>query len=128
VGGYREEIADGAQTQQFQIEDHRSTDEMLRSVCVGGYLPSFCTACYRQGRTGDRFMPLAKSGQIQEVCQPNAILTFKEFLIDYASKETKQVGEETIKEHLVQIPNAKVREETERRLDRLEQGERDLYF
>ncbi len=128
VGGYREEITDSAETQQFQIEDHRSTDEMLRSVCVGGYLPSFCTACYRQGRTGDRFMPLAKSGQIQEVCQPNAILTFKEFLIDYASKETKQVGEKTIKEHLVQIPNAKVREETERRLERLERGERDLYF
>jgi 2-iminoacetate synthase len=128
VGGYREEIADSAETQQFQIEDHRSTDEMLRSVCVGGYLPSFCTACYRQGRTGDRFMPLAKSGQIQEVCQPNAILTFKEFLIDYASKGTKQVGEKTIQEHLVQIPNAKVREETERRLERLERGERDLYF
>jgi 2-iminoacetate synthase len=128
VGGYREEIVDSAETQQFQIEDHRSTDEMLRSVCVGGYLPSFCTACYRQGRTGDRFMPLAKSGQIQEVCQPNAILTFKEFLIDYASKETKQVGEKTIQEHLVQIPNAKVREETERRLERLQRGERDLYF
>jgi 2-iminoacetate synthase len=128
VGGYREEIVDSAETQQFQIEDHRSTDEMLRSVCVGGYLPSFCTACYRQGRTGDRFMPLAKSGQIQEVCQPNAILTFKEFLIDYATKETKKVGEKTIQEHLVQIPNAKVREETERRLERLERGERDLYF
>ena len=128
VGGYHREIADSAQTQQFQIEDHRSTDEMLRSICEGGYVPSFCTACYRRGRTGDRFMSLAKTGEIQDVCQPNAILTFKEFLIDYASKETRQIGEKTIKEHLAQIPNLKVREETERRIQRLEQGERDLYF
>ena len=128
IGGYHEEIANSSQTQQFQIEDHRSTDEMLRSVCAGGYVPSFCTACYRQGRTGDRFMSLAKTGQIQEVCQPNAILTFKEFLLDYASRETQQVGEKTIKEHLAQIPNAGVRAETERRIRRLEQGERDLYF
>ena len=127
VGGYHEEIAEASQG-QFQIEDHRSTDEMLRSTCLGGYLPSFCTACYRQGRTGDRFMSLAKTGKIQEVCQPNAILTFKEFLLDYASRETKQVGEKTIEDHLAQISSAAVRAETERRLGRLEQGERDLYF
>jgi 2-iminoacetate synthase len=127
VGGYHEEIAEASQG-QFQVEDHRSTDEMLKSVCEAGYLPSFCTACYRQGRTGDRFMSLAKSGEIQNVCQPNAILTFKEFLLDYASSETKEEGERTIRLHLEQIPNAGVRAETEKRLRRLEQGERDLYF
>jgi 2-iminoacetate synthase len=127
VGGYHEEIAAGSQG-QFQIEDHRSTDEMLQSVCKSGYLPSFCTACYRQGRTGDRFMRLAKTGQIQNVCQPNAILTFEEYLLDYASPDTKAEGEKAIREHLKQIPNLKARAETENRLERLQQGERDLYF
>ncbi|HAR95463.1 MAG TPA: [FeFe] hydrogenase H-cluster radical SAM maturase HydG [Deltaproteobacteria bacterium] len=127
VGGYHEEIAQPGQG-QFQVEDHRSTDEMLRSLCEGGYLPSFCTACYRQGRTGDRFMSLAKSGQIQNVCQPNAILTFKEFLLDYASPETKEEGQRTIARHLNEIPSKKIRDETVRRLERLEKGERDLYF
>jgi 2-iminoacetate synthase len=127
VGGYHEEIAVGSQG-QFQIEDHRSTDEMIQSTCTSGYLPSFCTACYRQGRTGDRFMRLAKTGQIQNVCQPNAILTFEEYLLDYASPETRTSGEEAIKKHLKQIPNVKARAETEKRLGRLRQGERDLYF
>lgn len=127
VGGYHEEIAQPGQG-QFQIEDHRSTDEMLRSTCQSGYLPSFCTACYRQGRTGDRFMSLAKTGEIQNVCQPNAILTFKEFLLDYASPETKEEGEKTIRVHLAEIPNEKIRRETKERLARIERGERDLYF
>ncbi|WP_449240635.1 [FeFe] hydrogenase H-cluster radical SAM maturase HydG [Desulfoscipio gibsoniae] len=113
---------------QFQIEDHRSPDEMLRSVCLSGYIPSFCTACYRSGRTGDRFMPLAKSGQIQNVCQPNAILTFKEFLVDYASPETRAVGEKTIHKHLTEITNPKIRRLTEERLKLIEQGQRDFYF
>ncbi len=130
VGGYHRDIErSGVATQgQFQVEDHRTTDEMLGNVCRAGYLPSFCTACYRQGRTGDRFMALAKTGEIQNICQPNAILTFKEFLVDYASKETKEVGEAVIREHLQSIPNPKLREETERRLKRIEDGERDLYF
>lgn len=116
------------QSPQFQVEDHRSPDEVIRTLCVSGYIPSYCTACYRQGRTGERFMRLAKSGQIQNVCQPNAILTFKEYLEDYASPETRRVGEDLIKEHLQQIPKDKVREETKRRLERIERGERDLYF
>lgn len=130
VGGYHRDMEKGeieAQG-QFQIEDHRTMDEMLNNVCRSGYLPSFCTACYRQGRTGDRFMALAKTGEIQNICQPNAILTFKEFLIDYASKETKEVGEAVIREHLRSIPNPKLREETQRRLKKIEEGERDLYF
>jgi 2-iminoacetate synthase len=130
VGGYHKDIEkiqvenDG----QFQIEDRRSTDEVLQSVCTSGYIPSFCTACYRKGRTGDRFMPLAKSGEIQNICQPNAILTFKEFLLDYASDKTKRLGEKTIRNHLHMIPNPKIRKETEERLKRLENGERDLYL
>ncbi|MTI81967.1 MAG: [FeFe] hydrogenase H-cluster radical SAM maturase HydG [Firmicutes bacterium] len=113
---------------QFEVEDHRTPDEVLRSVCKAGYLPSYCTACYRMGRTGDRFMSLAKTGEIQNVCQPNAILTFKEYLIDYASSETKAIGEETIKNHLKEITNPKIRKSTEDRLKLIEEGERDLYF
>lgn len=130
VGGYHKDIErhQAESNGQFQVEDQRSTDEVLRSVCESGYIPSFCTACYRKGRTGDRFMPLAKSGEIQNICQPNAILTFKEFLLDYASEETKLIGEETIQKHLKMIPKPDTRKETEDRLKRLESGERDLYF
>jgi 2-iminoacetate synthase len=130
VGGYHKDIEKKTdETEgQFQVEDHRTTDEVLKSVCESGYIPSFCTACYRRGRTGDNFMPLAKSGEIQNLCQPNAILTFKEFLLDYASDETREIGEKTIKEHLDQIPNPKIRSETEKRIKKLEQGERDLYL
>ena len=106
VGGYHKDIEENEpKTEgQFQIEDHRSTDEVLLSICESGYIPSFCTACYRKGRTGDRFMPLAKSGEIQNICQPNAILTFKEFLLDYATEKTRLLGEKTITEHLKEIP------------------------
>lgn len=130
VGGYHKDIEGGAIATegQFQVEDTRSTDEMINNICESGYIPSFCTACYRQGRTGDRFMPLAKSGEIQNICQPNAILTFKEFLLDYASEKTKKVGEVVIQKHLGEIPNTKIREKTKERLKQLEAGERDLYF
>jgi 2-iminoacetate synthase len=130
VGGYHKDIENDtiATEGQFQVEDTRSTDEMIHNICESGYIPSFCTACYRQGRTGDRFMPLAKSGEIQNICQPNAILTFKEFLLDYASEKTKQIGEKIIQKHLGEIPNMKIREKTKERLRLLEEGERDLYF
>ncbi|MBM7855559.1 2-iminoacetate synthase [Desulfohalotomaculum tongense] len=135
VGGYKKE-AEKAQCgcgekgdkPQFEVEDNRSPDEVLRSVCKSGYLPSYCTACYRMGRTGDRFMSLAKTGEIQNVCLPNAILTFKEYLMDYASPETKAVGEEAIRKNLEDIKNPNVRKATEERLKRIEKGERDLYF
>lgn len=129
VGGYyKNNESDSIKTEQFQVEDTRSTDEMLYNICESGYIPSFCTACYRQGRTGDRFMPLAKSGAIQNICQPNAILTFKEFLLDYASEKTRKIGEKTIEKHLDEIPNMETRKKTKERLGRLEKGERDLYF
>ncbi|WP_031513725.1 [FeFe] hydrogenase H-cluster radical SAM maturase HydG [Desulfofalx alkaliphila] len=134
VGGYKKEAEKkncGCKVEerpQFAVEDNRSPDEVLRSVCQSGFLPSYCTACYRQGRTGDRFMSLAKTGEIQNVCQPNALLTFKEYLMDYASPETRKVGEETIKQHLEEISNDKIRKLTEERLELIEQGQRDLYF
>jgi 2-iminoacetate synthase len=130
VGGYYREQNDSreAQRPQFKIEDCRTLDEVIASVCKSGYIPSFCTACYRKGRTGDRFMSLAKTGQIQDVCQPNAILTCKEFLLDYASPGTRLAGEQAIKKHLDQIGNSKVRQVTMKRLAQLEEGTRDLYF
>ena len=100
----------------------------MHDIAEAGHLPSFCTACYRNGRTGDRFMEFAKSGKIQELCQPNAILTLKEYLTDFATPETKAIGEKTIAEHLAQIPNDKLRKVTEARLKEIEDGKRDLYY
>ena len=135
VGGYKlsqEKIsgcsACNGNTPQFHVEDHRNPDEVLRSICLSGFIPSFCTACYRRNRTGDRFMTLAKSGQIKNVCQPNAILTFKEFLEDYASPSTREAGETAILSHLDEITDPKIRLLTNRRLKLIEQGQRDMYF
>jgi 2-iminoacetate synthase len=116
------------QSEQFQVADHRPPDEVIRSICELGYLPSFCTACYRRGRTGKEFMEMAKPGDIQGLCAPNAILTFKEYLLDYASPETRRAGEESLRCHIGELPNGSLREETERRLHRIESGARDLYF
>ena len=137
VGGYKKQLEklknndhsledDG--TAQFNVEDHRSPDDVLRDVCESGYIPSYCTACYRQGRTGDRFMALAKTGEIQNVCQPNALLTFKEYLMDYASPETKAIGEKAILQHLEEMKDPKIKEMTIRELKKIENGVRDLYF
>jgi 2-iminoacetate synthase len=130
VGGYKDEYANETpnNTAQFTVEDHRSPDEIIQSLCRSGYIPSYCTACYRQGRVGDRFMQLAKSGNIQNICQPNAILTFEEYLQDYAPEETKRLGEETIARHLEEIKNEKVKELTKERLEEIKKGKRDLYF
>lgn len=130
VGGYKQE-ADGIKeinTAQFVVSDERTPDELIYNICQGGYIPSYCTACYRSGRTGDRFMALAKTGEIANVCQPNAILTFKEYLMDYASPETKSVGEQLIQEHLDLVKNDRIRAKTIERLDLIEQGQRDFYF
>jgi 2-iminoacetate synthase len=117
-----------AQSEQFQLADHRPPDEVIRSICELGYLPSFCTACYRRGRTGKEFMDLAKPGNIHELCGPNAILTFKEYLLDYAPEETRKTGEESLRHHLAEISTGPLREETERRLEKIKSGTRDLYF
>lgn len=131
VGGYHRDHAGAAESDeapQFKLEDHRSLDEVISRVCRSGYIPSFCTACYRSGRTGDRFMPLAKNGQIQNVCQPNAILTFKEYLLDYALPETRQAGDKAIAKHLEYIASRTVLQEVEYRMEKITQGDRDLFF
>lgn len=130
VGGYSDEYGDHKSDEkpQFEVGDHRSPKEIIGSLCAGGYIPSYCTACYREGRTGDRFMRLAKTGQIQNVCQPNALLTLKEFILDYGDEKIKKLGEETIKRGLAEIPNEKAREAAKEKLERIEKGERDLRF
>jgi len=113
---------------QFSISDHRSLDDVIKATLEQGLLPSFCTACYRSGRTGQTFMDLAKPGEIHNLCRPNAILTFKEYLEDYASEKNKILGESVIRKYLSLIDNPATRSETERRLRRIENGERDIYF
>lgn len=128
VGGYTQKAKNSSEQPQFEVGDHRSPMEIMRCLCKSGYIPSYCTACYRKGRTGERFMTLAKSGEIQNVCLPNAILTFKEYLLDYADDETIKLGNETILKNLKDIPNDFIRTSCEEKLTRIEKGERDLYF
>ena len=109
VGGYAEPEPEEDKSEQFDVSDSRTLDEIVKWLMELGYFPSFCTACYREGRTGDRFMSLCKSGQIQNCCQPNALMTLKEYLMDYASPETKKIGEKLISEEINHIPNEKVR-------------------
>ena len=127
VGGYAEEERPH-DTEQFDVSDNRTLDEVVRWLMEGGYIPSFCTACYREGRTGDRFMSLCKAGQIQNCCHPNALMTLKEYLIDYASEETKEIGEQLIEKELLNIPKEKVKEICEENLKKIEQGKRDFRF
>lgn len=125
VGGY---CVEEDETFQFDTSDKRSLDEVVNWLLDMGHIPSFCTACYREGRTGDRFMSLCKSKQILNVCGPNALLTLKEYLMDYASDETKKKGEEIIQKELANIPNEKVREKTKEYLQEIENGNRDFRF
>ena len=127
VGGYTE--ADRPHdTEQFDVSDNRTLDEVVRWLMEMGYIPSFCTACYREGRTGDRFMSLCKSGQIQNCCHPNALMTLKEYLMDYAAPETKAIGEKLIQAELENIPKEKVKEICKDHLEKIEQGIRDFRF
>ena len=126
VGGYAEEEEEDSS--QFEVSDRRSLDEVVRWLIGMGYTPSFCTACYREGRTGDRFMSLCKSGQIQNCCLPNALMTLKEYLIDYASPETKKAGDEMILREVETIPNENARRIVKERLGLIEKGERDFRF
>jgi 2-iminoacetate synthase len=127
-GGYQESEKDEYEAAQFRVGDHRGLDEIMYDLCQLGYLPSFCTACYRSGRTGQEFMALAKPGAIQRFCLPNALLTFKEYLLDYASPETRAAGEEVIRSNLRAVDSAELRLQTEAKLRQLEQGQRDLYY
>lgn len=127
VGGY-ELSQQGEVDPQFELADHRTPTEVLKSLCKQGYIPSYCTACYRSGRTGERFMKFAKSGEIHNLCYPNAMMTFKEYLEDYADDELKDLGNKVIERNLANIPNETMRRETIERLKRIENGERDLFF
>ena len=127
VGGYTTEARQD-ETAQFDVADTRPLDDVVRWLLEQDHIPSFCTACYREGRTGDRFMALCKSGKISLCCTPNALMTLKEYLMDYASPATRAAGERLIAASLDDIPEGRVREKTIERLARIEAGERDFRF
>ena len=128
VGGYVEEEKEEDNSAQFDVSDRRTLDEVVNWLLELGYIPSFCTACYREGRTGDRFMKLLKSGQIVNCCQPNALMTLKEYLEDYASDDTKQKGEKVIQRELEVITNPTVKEKAREYIENIHEGQRDFRF
>ncbi|HIZ16943.1 MAG TPA: [FeFe] hydrogenase H-cluster radical SAM maturase HydG [Firmicutes bacterium] len=128
VGGYCEPEPEEENSAQFDVSDNRTLDEVVRWLMEMGYIPSFCTACYREGRTGDRFMSLCKSGQIQNCCHPNALITLKEYLTDYASDKTREIGERLISDELQNIPNEKARMVCSDYIEKIEHGARDFRF
>ena len=127
VGGYREH-EDGVPGDQFVTEDHRSPLEVVKSLVKDGYVPSYCTACYRSGRTGDRFMRLAKSGQIGNICSPNALMTLMEFIDDYGDDELGVIGKDLIYKEVEKIERQDVKDLTLKRLKDIESGKRDLFI
>ncbi len=128
VGGYAEAEAVDENSEQFDVSDKRTLDEVVRWLMEMDYIPSFCTACYREGRTGDRFMELCKSRQIMNCCHPNALMTLQEYLTDYATEETRKAGEAMIQKELQNIPKDSVREIVRDRLEKIKGGERDFRF
>ena len=127
VGGYTTRERHN-ETAQFDVSDTRPLDDVVRWLLETGHIPSFCTACYREGRTGDRFMSLCKSGKIGLCCTPNALMTLKEYLMDYASPQTRALGESLIEASLADIPLERTREITRQHLKEIEQGKRDFRF
>lgn len=129
VGGYVEPEEEDENSAQFDVSDQRSLDEVVKWLMELGYIPSFCTACYREGRTGDRFMALCKSGQIQNCCHPNALMTLEEYLMDYAGEDTRKIGNELIQKELLKIPNEKVRKIAQEHInDIANNNKRDFRF
>lgn len=128
VGGYVSPEPEEENSAQFDLSDRRTLDEVVRWLMELGHVPSFCTACYREGRTGDRFMSLCKSGQIHNCCLPNALMTLKEYLEDYASPETKKIGEALIGKEMKTIPNQKIQNIVTDRLEKIQAGQRDFRF
>ena len=128
VGGYAEDEKEEITSEQFDVSDNRTLDEIVNWLMKLGYIPSFCTACYREGRTGDRFMSLCKSRQILNCCHPNALMTLKEYLEDYASEETRKIGMELINKELENIPNEKVRKIAYEHINDISNGKRDFRF
>lgn len=127
VGGYASST-DAKDSAQFEVSDQRSLDDVVAWLLEQGHVPSFCTACYREGRTGDRFMQLCKSGQIANCCAPNALMTLQEYAEDYASDITKNIASTVINEEVKHIPHDKVRDITTERLGKIRGGERDFRF
>lgn len=128
VGGYAEEEAEEESSAQFDVSDNRTLDQVVEWLMKLGYIPSFCTACYREGRTGDRFMSLLKSGQIGNCCHPNALMTLKEYLEDYASPSTKELGSLLIDKEILKVPNERVRQILKENLKKIGEGKRDFRF
>jgi 2-iminoacetate synthase len=128
VGGYSEPEPENEKTEQFDVSDKRTLDEIVRWLMDIGFIPSFCTACYRQGRTGDRFMSFCKSGQILNFCHPNALMTLMEYLMDYASPETRTTGEALIKAEIEKVPNEKIKAKAIQNLEAIKSGKRDFRF
>lgn len=128
VGGYAEPEPEEENSAQFDLSDTRSLDDIVKWLMEMGYIPSFCTACYREGRTGDRFMSLVKSGQIANCCGPNAMMTLKEYLEDYASEDTKQKGEKVIQKALETITNPVVKQKAKEYIENIHEGKRDFRF
>ena len=128
VGGYFNPMPEDENSAQFDVSDRRPLDEVLRWLMQLGYIPSFCTACYRNGRTGERFMDICKSQQIHNFCQPNAIMTLKEYLEDYASDETKKVGEALIAKEVEKLQNENIKATVKEDLVKIHNGERDFTF
>ena len=128
MGGYVNPEPEEENSAQFDISETRTLDEVVNWLIEMGYIPSFCTACYRAGRTGDCFMSLLKSGEIVNCCQPNSLITLKEYLEDYASPDTKQKGEALIAKEMQTVPNEKVREKALEYLNEIQNGKRDFRF
>lgn len=128
VGGYSAPEPEDEKTEQFDVSDKRTLDEVVRWLMELGSIPSFCTACYREGRTGDRFMAFCKSGQILNFCHPNALMTLKEYLTDYASPGTKAIGEALIKAEIEKVPNETVKARAMQNLEEIKNGKRDFRF
>ena len=128
VGGYAVEETPEENSSQFDISDNRTLDEIVSWLLKLGYIPSFCTACYREGRTGDRFMSLVKTGQIANCCSPNALMTLQEYLEDYASPETKALGTKMIREQMERIPNPAIKKRAIENLKYIAEGKRDFRF
>lgn len=126
VGGYSEREKNIDEKPQFELGDNRSPMEMLKSLIESGYIPSYCTSCYRNGRTGDRFMEIAKSGQINVMCEANALMTLKEFLLDYADEDLRALGDKVIMETLEKIPNEEFKAKIRENLKLIESGVRDI--
>ncbi len=128
VGGYVEPEPEDEKSEQFDVSDKRTLDEVVNWLMKMDYIPSFCTACYREGRTGDRFMSLCKSQQILNCCHPNALMTLKEYIEDYASEDTRKIGDALILKEIENIPSEKVKEIVLERLDMIKNGKRDFRF